>query len=77
MFSWKSSLNEYKGIHRALEEKTFIANQHLQWVLVLTLAHRSLDFPLITTISIVRKERGITYTQEINKQNLSDYTHQD
>jgi hypothetical protein len=52
-------LDVYKGIHLALEVATFIGNLHLRWVPVQILALRSLDLPLITTISITGREIGI------------------
>jgi hypothetical protein len=66
----------YKGIHLALEVKTFLDNLHLRWVLVKSPTLRGMDLPLITAIGIARRERGIIYTQEINKQSWSDYTQQ-
>jgi hypothetical protein len=60
----------YKGIHLILEVKTFIDNLHLRHVPVRSPALRSLDLPLITVIGIIRRERGITCIQEINKSKL-------
>jgi hypothetical protein len=60
VFERKRYLDGYKGIHLSLEVKSFIDSLHLRWVLVRGLAIRSLDLPLITSIGIVGRERGIT-----------------
>jgi hypothetical protein len=73
MFLLKRLLNGYKD----KEVKTFLGNLHLRWVPVRNPAFRSLFFPLITIVGIAARERGITCTQEINKQSWSNYPRQD
>jgi hypothetical protein len=64
MFAWKHSLDGCKGIHLALEVKTFLGNLHLRWVPVWSPALESLDLPLITAIGITRRERDTQIERE-------------
>jgi hypothetical protein len=67
-------LDGYKGIPLILEVATFIDNLHLRWVPVWSPALGSLNRPLITTISITRRERERSPTHKRSaKQSLSDY----
>jgi hypothetical protein len=71
-FVRKHFLDGYKGIHLALEVKSFVGSLYLRWVVVRGSTIGSLDLPLITTIGITgrEREREITCTQEINKAKL-------
>jgi hypothetical protein len=50
-------LDDYKGIHFALEVKSFLSGLSLRWISVWGPAIGSLDLPLVATIGIVRRER--------------------
>jgi hypothetical protein len=47
----------YKGLHLTLEMKSFTRSLNLRWIPVCSLAIRSLDLPLVTTISIAGRDR--------------------
>jgi hypothetical protein len=52
----------YKGLHLTLGMKSLSSGLSLGWILVCGPTIMSLDLPLVTTISIVKRERerGIT-----------------
>jgi hypothetical protein len=72
----KRFLDDYKGIHLALEVKYFIGSLSLRRIPVWDPTIGSLDLPLVATIVITEREIEITcklQTRTITKKSLSNY----
>jgi hypothetical protein len=74
----KRFLDDYKGIHLALEVKYFIGSLSLRRIPVWDPTIGSLDLPLVATIVITEREREIEITcklqtRTITKKSLSNY----